>query len=384
MIQHVPHATPSSGWSRVALLSGVAVIFVLGLVVDRCTERAGRPAAMAEAQRIWLDGADQGAALSAPASFWAIKDFALTEEQRVMGASGATLLVIGDPSVLVYWNGVLVHSSEYRLGQAVRRLKVAPLLEARNRVVLEGRSSHGGGGLMAALWLQAPASSSDQGSIGEPVWVTDQSWLTTQTFSADVLSGLLLLTSVADLAPVKAWSKLDLGRWQPLEIDPAQLAASWPSQRQETITPISRSLHTAQPHIKGEPEPWPNGVLLTFEEQVEGCLGLAGADLFSRRIFFFEEASLLQDFHGPRELASAHGQVWANRSERVVAMSQSTSWLDSQARSFGAVFLEGAVPLSDAAGLDGSTAWVQRCAGSQLRAPVQRLSLGGAARRKSP
>ena len=363
------------GATKGAWLGGLTLLFIIGLVVDRWTEDAGRPLALAEAQRIWLDQEGEPSALREPTSFWAIRDFALSAEQLERGAASATLVLIGDPGIVVYWNGLLVHSSEYRLGQPVYRLKVGPLLEERNRVVLEGRSGQGGGGLLAALWLNEPESASGDATNDEPLWVTDQRWQTTKTFNADVLSGLLPLSALSDLAPAKAWSSLDLGRWQPLRMSEDQLEASWPSQRLEIIAPSSRSIHTAEPYQEGESEPWPSGVLLTFEETVQGCLGLAGRDLFSRRVFFFENPATFRELKGPREYAQAQGQVWSNRSERVVAVRGATSWFDTEARSFRAVFLEGPVTIDAKAELDGSTTWVQRCAGSQLSAPVQRLSL---------
>ena len=124
---HQPERPQPSRKSRFLALGCVGLV-LLGLAVDRWSAQRGIPEALAGAHRIWLDQpAPQDVDDVSPVAFWAIKDFELTPLQRETGGQTARLVLLGDPSALVYWNGVLIHSSQFRLGQQVMPIKVGPI-----------------------------------------------------------------------------------------------------------------------------------------------------------------------------------------------------------------------------------------------------------------
>ncbi len=103
---------------------------------------------------------------------------------------------------------------------------------------------------------------------------------------------------------------------------------------------------------------------------MEGCLGLARAELFKRRVFFLDHASVLEELRGPKDLVEEQGLVWTHRTERVLSIPGAPVWLDSTERRFRSVFLEG-VPEGSSDRMD--TAWVQPCAGAPKALAPRRL-----------
>ena len=358
---HAHWVSSTRSWVTALVVVGLVG---LGVAVDRCAEGQGRPPALEHARRIWLgpeavvlDGtiADTGSqAGEGPVAFWAIKDFDLSAEQRGRGGQSARLLVLGDPEVMVYWNGLLVHSEVYQLGQQVTSLNVGPLLEAKNRVILEGRSNTGAGGLLGALWLDLPGEGDT-----EEIWVTDSSWQVTRQFDPNLLAGFSSLSRVEHLEPARTWNGQDLGRWQPLVIADQPEALSWPSRRLDQDFPSAKVAYQGRIATTGETEPWPSGVLYSFAEPVRGCLAIVAPSLFSRRAFFFENSTSLEDAKGPLEFARDNGQGPAAIGQRVVPVRGSRRWLDASPHSFSSVLLEGTGrrELGSA-----ETVWVQPCA----------------------
>lgn len=361
----LPGGSSNRRWVLVTALVGVTVF---GVLVDRCAQGRGRPLALEGARRIWLgpeltplaDGQESAAVshspTNAPVAFWAVKDFDLSAQQIERGAQSARLLVRGDPEVMVYWNGILVHSEAYRLGQDVTVLNVGPLLEARNRVILAGRSRTGAGGLLGALWMELPAS---REAAADPVWVTDSSWQVLRHFDHELLAGFSSLEQVRGIEPAKTWSGQDLGRWRPLVIAEQPSAVSWPSRRQERTYPLARIAYAGATAAAGETEPWPSGVLYTFAESVHGCLAIAGESLFPRRLFFFEDRDVLEQIKGPLEFALENGLGPAAVDEYVVPMKGARLWYDSVHRRFSRVLLEGK---GGGELRTRETVWVQACA----------------------
>ncbi len=403
-----PRLRPKRWHVALAILGVVTT----GVLVDHATERAGRPAALEDAKRIWWDPPkDVVASLSEsgakalrtqPRAFWAIRDFELGEQQLVVGSSSARLVVLGDPELLVYWNGLLVHSHRYRQGQAAVVLDVSTLMEARNRVVLEGRSENGDGGMIAALWLKLPLDGSPDPS--DRVWVTDGTWETIDHFDAGLLRGRTMIAPEQSGTP-RLFGDLDLGHWQPLEIAPVVISPSWPSQRRQRSFPIARTDHLAVPadgnggervdlssradrdEAPGRPAKpqWPNGEVVEFAAGTTGCLAVAAGESFPRRIFFADSLDQLTLASGPQDYLRATGGAF--RENTWVLPVPQGGWLSAAPRRFGAVFLEGlaAQPAGPKSGRSSvstessdpslasgreaePTIWVQPCAAPPSRA----------------
>lgn len=356
----------------------VALAVVLGFVVDRWTASSGRPAAFADAHRVWWDH-DRDKAPGAPPpgvafSFWLVRDFALDPEQLARGEQTARLVLVGDPEVLVYWNGVLVQSSHYRVGDSATVLDVTQLLRANNRILLEVRSDHGVGGVMAALWLDDWVGSRAGPAHGaSPLWVTDEEWRATRQFDPWLLDAWLPLDSArlaGRLLPVRTWPSLDLGRWQPLRVAEQVRSPTWPSARQSRRLPARIVPFEPEETPPGSTPSWPPGFIVDFGETVDGCLSLGGNMTFARRAHFVESPVTFNDLHGPVEFAAAQRLGPGYRESWVLPLPGATSWLDAVPRRFRAVLLEGD-PNRPAPGPD--EVWVQSCATASDPVPPARL-----------
>lgn len=357
----------------------VALAVITGLWVDRCASSSGRPAALADAQRIWWDhGRDTEEGAPPPGvafSFWMLRDFALGADELTRGARSARLVLLGDPEVLVYWNGVLVHSTHYRVGGAADVLDVSQLLRAHNRILLEVRSDHGAGGVMAALWLdQWPGDSLEGKQPGDgPLWITDDQWLATRRFDPWLLDAWLPLDTSRTkdhLRPVRTWPELDLGRWQPLRVADELVQPTWPSTRQSRRVPERLTPLETEDAAPGGTPTWPRGWVVDFGESVRGCLALGGVMAFPRRAHFVEDPATFSELHGPVEFAAQHRLGPGYRESWILPMPGAPQWLDAVPRSFRAVLLEGD---PHGPGVDPRDIWVQPCATDGEPAGLDRL-----------
>lgn len=349
---------------RGVVLGALGFIVILGLLIDRWAESRGRSVAFGEAQRIWWDHQAHTGPGAPPAgvafSFWLVRDFALSTEQLERGAQSARLVLLADPEALVYWNGVLVHSTRYRVGDAAVVLDVSLLLRAHNRVVFDVRSEHGAGGVMAALWLGD--WSSPDANAG-PVWVTDESWLATRRFDPWLLDAWVPLDArrlEQDLVPVRFWDTLDLGRWQPLRVADRVAEPTWPSTRRTRQKPGHVRPFQPAPMDRIATPTWPRGWIVDFDEAVEGCLALSGNQVFPRRVHFAADPASFTELRGPVEFAAQHGLGPSYRESWVLPLPGAQQWLDAAPRAFRAVLLEGD---PGGAGFDPQDVWVQECAG---------------------
>lgn len=353
-------------------LLAVVVMFavVAGLLVDRWASSTGRPAALADAQRIWWDHAavasdseeiPPGVAIS----FWMVRDFALGDDELARGARAARLVLLGDPEVLVYWNGMLVHAMDYRVGDAADVLDVSTLLRPHNRVAFEVRSDHGAGGVLAALWLDdwsADGEPDAQEGHSGPVWVTDGDWQASREVNSWLLDAWLPLDSprVAErLVPVRTWPRLDLGRWQPLRIREDVIAPTWPSARQERRFPERIEALPSAEAGPGDTPSWPRGWVVDFGESVDGCLALNGPMAYSRRAHYVDDPATFTQLHGPVEFVAEHRLGPGYRESWILPLPGGGHWLAAGPRSFRAVLLEAPPNAPEPAPED---IWVQACA----------------------
>ena len=359
----------------------VLIAVAAGLFVDRWTSSSGRPAAFGDAQRIWWDHdhVSPGEAVEAlppgvAFSFGMVRDFALSEAQLEQGRQRARLVLLGDPDVLVHWNGVLVHSTHYRVGGAADVLDVSLLLRANNRVVFEVRSDHGAGGVMAALWLDDWSGDAASDLAAEnPVWVTDADWRASRHIDPWLLEGWLPLDAprvARHLRPVRVWPALDLGRWQPLRVADEVVRPTWPSARQARYLPERVAPFEPASFEPGSTPPWPPGWVLDFGDTVEGCLSLSGGFLRARRAHFAESPSTFAELHGPVEFAALNGLGPGHRESWVLPLPGAERWVDAVPRSFRAVLLEGHPNEAPPGPQD---VWVQPCAASEAPARPDRL-----------
>jgi hypothetical protein len=133
-----------------------------------------------------------------PTSFQAARDFYLEAVPE-----RARLLALADEEYVVFLNGQRVGADGYHAGARMDAFEVAPLLLAGgNRLAVELRSSHGGGGFLASL---------EDVASGRFLVVTDRRWRTVDRYSPGLAGGWLSLEREG--RPVHVWGLPPLGRW---------------------------------------------------------------------------------------------------------------------------------------------------------------------------
>lgn len=296
-------------WIVAAIVAGA---FALG-GLERAGAIGGRGRGSNHAaQWIWLAGDWR---MPRPVAFLAAADFSLEQVPEQ-----ASLVVVGDEEYVATVNGWQVGSGRYHQGSPGGRHDLEALLRpGGNRVVVELRAAHGGGGFLA--WVEAD---------GERLVPTGPSWRLFRAFEGGIVEGWRPLTEGE--APTLLGPP-PIARWRDVAF-PAAAAASLvtpatpqpvPAARGRSLKPPS-DWQAAWPEGSFSPTLW-SATLLEWSEEVEGYLEISFLDGDGGEgMLFLAAAGASPDprFPAATLIARAPGQ---------------TVWRDAVARRFARVLI---------------------------------------------
>lgn len=214
---------------RRVLRVAVALAALVVLIAASRWLLAGRPAT-GDARWIWAEVADPSKL--EPLAFFAVRDFALDAAPGTTG--GARLLIEAEEEYRAWINGRAVGSGVFRQGASLDVYEVGELLLAGdNRLLVELRSSFGGGGLLAALEI---------GDAAAPrrAVVSDGEWRIVRAWDAGLAGGW---SDIAGAERAREWGRPPVGRWGVPEPSPPRPALALVGERPGLLElePASRS-----------------------------------------------------------------------------------------------------------------------------------------------
>jgi len=244
-----------------------------------------------------------------PQSFYAVRDF------EVGGRfEDARLHVLGDEEYRVYLNGRFLGGNLYHPGAQPDLYQVGPwLLPGNNRLIVQGRSVRGGGGLLVYL----------EGRLGEggqpqTLLASDSSWQIQYKLN---LGQLRAWAPLEPLEAVHSWGRPPVGRWGAMET----------GRERSLFDPLATLGADLRP-VRLEQDPQhPAIFLLDLGRVVTGYLTLEltpGSGRFARLYLGEDESVLLgNDFYDD-------GSDSESNPIPIVGGLQETRWQDSLPRRF--------------------------------------------------
>jgi hypothetical protein len=209
-------------------------LVVVALLITGGRWLFGGAPATGDAQWIWAPSLDP--ANTEPAVYFAFRDFQLEAiPQR------ARLLIQAEEEYRVWLNGRPVGSNVFQQGASLDVYRVEKLLlPGANRLLVELRSSFGGGGLLAAVEAGNPS-----GEL-RPVVITDGAWRVSREWRPGLLGGW---TTSQEAEPVRVWGRPPIGRWGVPQAGPERPVTALltkPSRPPETFTASLRRQGTVR------------------------------------------------------------------------------------------------------------------------------------------
>ncbi|MDY7091792.1 MAG: hypothetical protein SX243_02350 [Acidobacteriota bacterium] len=214
-----------------------AVRLTLGLVVVALLITGGRwlfggSPATGDAQWIWAPSLDP--ANTEPAVYFAFRDFQLDARPEQ-----ARLLIQAEEEYRVWINGRPVGSNVFHQQAPLDVYRIEKLLlPGGNRLLVELRSSFGGGGLLASL-----EAGGEDGEL-RPVVVTDGAWRVSREWQPGLLGGW---TSPQEAEPVRVWGRPPIGRWGVPKLGPERPVTALLKQGSMLPKPWVASLQRESP-----------------------------------------------------------------------------------------------------------------------------------------
>jgi hypothetical protein len=244
---------PSSRRLRWVVI-GLFVVWAIAIGWQRARAATSASAAPPpDAAWIWASGPWKWRA--APSAFLAACDFQLAEP-----APEARLLALADEAFLLWVNGRLVASGEYRSGAGLNAVAIGDRVRAGgNRLVVELRSGRGPGGFLATV----------ESSTAEPMHcATGPSWRIYRSSFPGLFEGWAPLLDGE--APV-VWGRPPMGRWGSLWIAATlprwdRISSSLPPREPQAVSPEGAGAVAGKGAARD--------VIFDWGEEVEGILQL--------------------------------------------------------------------------------------------------------------